>query len=241
MTTKNVTDFLQGFSIEDLKDRGVLRGTSNQLKALSIGPLIALMKEHSVDSLEYPSRNWFLDVEGNFKNPASQELKEGKITDLSNLGSVFSYTNTTINPYYEGSHVSTETESETQLEEAEEITFRLENDLQAALRRNIEQLESGLNIVDGGNERTVEGGRIDIIAEDRSKRLVVIELKAGMARPESIAQTLAYMASLQQEEKRPVKGILVAAGFHPRVILASQAVPNLQLKEYSFAFSFRDR
>jgi len=239
MKTKNIAEFLQGFFVEELRERGILRGVSNQLKGLSIDPLIALMQEHGVQRLEYPSRNWFLDIEGNFRNPTSDELKEGKVTDLSNPGSVFNYTNTTINPYYEGSYAVTETEK--QLEEAETITFKLERDLQIALRRNIEQLESGLNIVDGGTERTIEGGRIDITAEDGDKRLVVIELKAGIARPESIAQTLAYMASVEQEDQRPVRGILVAADFHPRVVLAARAVPSLRLKEYSFSFSFRDR
>jgi hypothetical protein len=49
------------------------------------------------------------------------------------------------------------------------------------------------------------------------------------------------MASLQQKEQRDVRGILVAAGFHPRVVLAAKAIPNLQLREYSFTFTFKDR
>src|SRR5437879_2456948 len=40
-----------------------------------------------------------------------------------------------------------------QVIEAEEITFGLERDLQAALRANIHQLDHGLEIVDGGKER----------------------------------------------------------------------------------------
>jgi hypothetical protein len=56
MTTKNVTEFLQNFSVEDLKEAGILRGISNQLKGTSIDPLIALMREHGVDRLEYPDR-----------------------------------------------------------------------------------------------------------------------------------------------------------------------------------------
>ena len=113
-------------------------------------------------------------------------------------------------------------------------------DLQSALRREIEQLEPGLKIIDEGTERSVEAGRIDITAEDGEQKLVVIELKAGVAKPASIAQTLGYMALLAQEEQKPVRGILVAAGFHRQVKLAAQAVPNLQLKEYLFSFSFRD-
>jgi hypothetical protein len=236
MTTQNIIEFLQAFGVEDLKNRGILNGTSNQLKGTSVDPLIALMRERGVDRLECPSRNWFLGIEGDFGNPASQELKEGRITDLSNPGSVFSYTNTTINPYYDGSRMGAG--SETQLEE---ITFGLERDLQIALRRNIDQLEPGLKIIDDGTERTVEAGRIDITAEDGNNKLVVIELKAVVAAPESVAQILAYMASVEKEDQRLVRGILVAPDFHPRVVLAAKAVPNLQLKKYSFTFSFRDR
>jgi RecB family endonuclease NucS len=132
-------------------------------------------------------------------------------------------------------------ETGTQQEETEEIVFGLERDLQVALRRNIEQLEAGLTIIDGDKERVVEGGRIDITAEDKDKKLVVVELKAGEAKPECIAQILAYMVSLSLEENREVRGILVAAGFHPRVVLAAKAIPNLRLMEYSFMFSFRER
>ena len=87
----------------------------------------------------------------------------------------------------------------------------------------------------------MEGGRIDITAEDQNNNVVVIELKAGVAQPDSVTQTLAYMASLAPKGQTLVRGILVAADFHPKVVLAARAVPNLKLKQYSFSFSFRDR
>lgn len=57
----------------------------------------------------------------------------------------------------------------------------LERDLQKALRREISQLEAGLVIIDDGVERSVPSGFIDITAQDSSKAIVVIELKAGTA------------------------------------------------------------
>ncbi len=104
------------------------------------------------------------------------------------------------------------------LEEAVETTFGLERDLQRALRSNIEQLEQGLKITDGGREQTVESGRIDIIAEDRNGITVVIELKAGAADREAVGQILSYMGDLS----------------------AARAVPNLKLKRYNFKFSFEE-
>jgi hypothetical protein len=129
---------------------------------------------------------------------------------------------------------------EKEILEAEEITFSLERDLQHALRANISQLEPGLTIIDGGNEKSTEAGKIDITARDEKGNIVVIELKAGKANPEVIAQTLSYMGSITKVEEKPVRGILVAGDFHKKVILASRAIPNLHLKKYSFQFTFCD-
>jgi hypothetical protein len=122
--------------------------------------------------------------------------------------------------------------------EETEVTFGLERDLQSALRANIGQLETGLRIIDDGKERVTEAGRIDITAEDLHGNVVVIELKAGTATPQVIAQVLAYMGAVSEIDVKPVRGILVAGDFHKRVVLATRAVPNLQLKRYSFQFSF---
>ncbi len=121
--------------------------------------------------------------------------------------------------------------------DAIETTFGLERDLQQALRRNIEQLESGLKIVDANKEQMVDSGRIDITAEDSSGTTVIIELKAGVADREAVAQILAYMGDLISAGKA-VRGILVAGDFPLRTIAAARAVPNLELKKYGFQFSF---
>jgi RecB family endonuclease NucS len=63
--------------------------------------------------------------------------------------------------------------------DAIDTEFGLERDLQLALRSNINQLEAGLTISDGGKEQIVESGRIDITAKDRDGATVVIELKGG--------------------------------------------------------------
>lgn len=130
------------------------------------------------------------------------------------------------------------TASAEEAEEAAELTFSLERDLQAALRANIAQLEPGLSVSDAGRETTTEVGRIDITAKDSSGYIVVIELKAGTASPSTVAQILAYMGALAGSNSSPVRGILVAADFHPRVILAAKAVANLQLVRYTFQFTF---
>lgn len=124
-------------------------------------------------------------------------------------------------------------------EKRDDKQFELERNLQSELRREIAQLEQGLQIVDDGMERSVESGFIDILARDGSGALVVIELKAGLARRESIGQITGYMGDLIEEEPgTPVRGILVAAEFDKSCCSGVRAIPSLKLMRYRFQFSF---
>ncbi len=119
----------------------------------------------------------------------------------------------------------------------ETTTFGLERDLQMALRANIEQLEPALTITDGGSERIVQSGRIDITARDKDGCTVVIELKTGIADREAVGQILSYMGDLGGTDEA-VRGILVAFDFPMRTLSAAKAIRNLQLRKYRYDFSF---
>lgn len=134
-------------------------------------------------------------------------------------------------------HKGENVETEEAVGDAIELTFSLERDLQRALRGNIAQLEPGLTIIDEGKEQTVSSGRIDITARDRAGSTVVIELKAVPADRDAIGQLLAYIGDLMGG-KEPVRGILVAPDFSPRVTAAARATNNIRLVRYSFNFSF---
>lgn len=129
-------------------------------------------------------------------------------------------------------------EVEIENEEATVLTFSLEKDLQAALRQNIGSLEQGLIVIDNGHERNTIAGRIDITAQDKNGNKVIIELKAVDAKPDVIAQTLAYMEAVKTEDNCNVRGIIVASGFSDRVKLAARQIPILKLIKYKFQFSF---
>jgi endonuclease len=119
--------------------------------------------------------------------------------------------------------------------------FELERHLQSELRREIDQLEIGLEVIDEGLERSVESGFIDILARDITGKLVVIELKAGMAKREAVGQIAGYMGDLIGEEPgTPVRGILVAAEFDKSCLSGVRAIPTLKLKRYRFAFTFEE-
>ena len=109
-----------------------------------------------------------------------------------------------------------------------------------ALRRRAapEQLEPGLEITDGGAERSVASGFIDITAKAPDGTVVVIELKAGTARREAIGQVLSYMGDVNDEEPGKVRGILVAGDFDDKARAAARVVPTLLLRRYRVTFEF---
>ena len=118
------------------------------------------------------------------------------------------------------------------------MTIGLERDLQSALRADVEQLEPGLRIAGEGGERVTDAGRMDITAEDAQGLTVVIELKAGIAAPAALTQLLAYMGAVAGQDQSGIRGVLIAGEFHPRVVSAARAIPNVELRRYRYKFTF---
>ncbi len=240
---KDIRDFLLEFNLEELSERGIIRTSNLFLQGASVTPLMSLMKDHGITRLTAKERGWYLDSDGAWSNPGSQLGTETRSGDSENTIGIFNNQNNHINPFF-GKPAPTNgggSDDPPPPDDASEIRFGLERDLQRALRTNIAQLEPGLVITDGGSEKSVDAGRIDITAEDANGAIVIIELKAGTAQPDSIAQLLAYMGTIENPDGKPVRGILVANDFAPRVAQAARAVPGISLKAYSFQFSFQDR
>lgn len=139
---------------------------------------------------------------------------------------------------YPSGEIRSAAEAEAEAEQAIDAKFGLERDLQTALRRNLAQLESGLTIADGSKEHIVPSGRIDITARDHEGTTVVIELKAGEADRDAVAQVLSYMGDLMDRQRR-VRGVLVAHSFTNRAEAAARSVSNLRLVRYGFQFTFQ--
>lgn len=245
---RDVREFLNEIGREELVARGVLKrvqrphGETHELQSQTIGPLLDLMRERGVTRLVAPNRNWFLRVDGEFSNPRGEDVRTGNVNQLQRKGNAVHVQNPYINPFYKsnGPVVSGDPPGPELLQDSSS-SFSLERDLQSALRGNIEQLEPGLKITDGGTEQTVGAGRIDITTEDDGGNIVVIELKAGTAGMDSIGQILSYMGSIESPEGKDVRGILVAYDFDERLVMAAKAVPNISLKAYSVQFTFEDR
>ena len=100
------------------------------------------------------------------------------------------------------------------------------------------QLEPDLTLHKGGVEYQTDAGRVDILALDKKKNLVVVEIKAGSAKDSSLGQLLGYMGCLSTKNKS-LRGILVVSDFDGRVVFAAKGLPNIKLVKYTLSFSFK--
>jgi hypothetical protein len=118
------------------------------------------------------------------------------------------------------------------------ILFKLEKEMQAAVRRQLSQLEQGLKVDDGGIEISVTTGKIDIVARDAQNRLVVIELKVGKCPSGAMEQALGYAEALSEEREEPVRAYLIAGAFSDRILAAARRATDLKLRTYEFSVTF---
>jgi len=127
-------------------------------------------------------------------------------------------------------------------------SISVEKDLRKYIVANLDSIEEGLMLYEkegkSGEEYPIETGkmRIDILALDKEKKHVVIELKAGTANIDTFGQISAYMGWINQSftKKEKVRGIIVANNFDEKIKYAVSLIPDIALKQYELKFNFRD-
>lgn len=126
--------------------------------------------------------------------------------------------------------------------------FALEEQLRDYLAENLHLLEAGLTLwpVDDGDavefQVDVEGPsrRIDILARDKNKLPVIIELKVSRGHEKTIGQTLYYRARIKKRlEAQKVRIFIVAAEISPALRCAASEVPDITLFDYSLAVTVK--
>lgn len=88
----------------------------------------------------------------------------------------------------------------------QESSIDLERHLEDWIETDPDLLQLGLTII--GRQVKVEGGIIDLLAMDTIGRLVVIEVKRGMLRRETIAQIIDYASSIATMSKEELFKII---------------------------------
>ncbi len=107
-----------------------------------------------------------------------------------------------------------------------------ESELKRLVRNQLERVEPGLIEADGGRERAVPTGRIDITARDVNGNFVVIELKAGPCPIGALEQVLGYSADIEAETGTPCRAVLVASQFSDRLRAAAKRANEVYLVTY---------
>jgi RecB family endonuclease NucS len=110
--------------------------------------------------------------------------------------------------------------------------FEYEKELKSAIRKQLSMVEPGLVEADGGQERNVATGKIDITARDANGHFVVIELKAGPCPHGALEQVLAYSSDLEAETGTPCRAVLVASQFSERIRAAAKRTKDCYLVTY---------
>ncbi len=118
--------------------------------------------------------------------------------------------------------------------------FKIEKEMQAAIRKDLNALEPGLSAIDEGVEVTTTTGRVDILARDASGTLTIIELKAGLCPPGALEQTLGYAQALADERAEPTRAILIASSFTHRHKAAVKRMVGLTLRTYNYQLNYSE-
>ena len=135
-------------------------------------------------------------------------------------------------------------ESNEKPKEASEFAY--EKDLRNFLAKNLFLIEEGLHLYDeegiNGIEFPVENHYLDILALDKDKNYVVIELKVSKGYDRVVGQILRYMAWIRKnhaENNQIVRGIIVAREISDDLSLACSEINNIDLYEYQLSVSLQ--
>lgn len=127
-------------------------------------------------------------------------------------------------------------------QEETSLEFALESHLRDFLAKDLERIEPGLKLYESGGrdgvEFPVDGGRIDILAVDKSDRFVVIELKLSQGRNKALGQILYYMGWVDANlSSIPSRGIVIASEISEELKIAVSRAPEVSLYRYKMNFS----
>jgi hypothetical protein len=128
------------------------------------------------------------------------------------------------------------------IDDTTETNFTYERDLQSALVQQIDKLFPSYTIFgknNEGREYSIDGKRIDILLENKSSNeLLVIELKAGLAKKDVLGQIAEYLGKLYKKfPDRKITGIIIAGEIDESLKDACIPFPNIKTMKYKIELS----
>ena len=122
--------------------------------------------------------------------------------------------------------------------------FAYETDLKNFLVNNLHVIRPSLTLYQDGDINGVEfpvgSRRVDILAVEDEKNLVVIELKVSKGYDRAIGQLLGYMGWIEKnlaESGQKVTGMIIARKISDDLRLAASRVKDVELFEYELSIS----
>jgi len=109
----------------------------------------------------------------------------------------------------------------------------LEKDFEDIICKYPELIEEGLILT--GRQLSLYGRRMDILFEDKFKRKLIIELKAGPIKDEHVGQIMSYEGMLLSDDDPTIRVMLVGTRVPPN-IKKSMDYHGIAWKEITFSF-----
>jgi hypothetical protein len=238
---------------------GYLPMDENQTKTLSLKAAYSFGVKHGLQHEVDEIRNMVIEWDLSY----TSSLRRGYIVELFEKNGIFEEFKTSCWPYgntpggeakkkrslrikqqYENFLAGNNGQEGIDEDETEETdqAFAAETDLRDFLAKNPTCIEPGLSLYQmegrSGVEFPIENGFIDILAIDREKRFVVIELKVGRGRNKTVGQLLYYMGWVDKNlGNGPCRGMIIARDISDDLTLAVQRVPGVSVASYHLTVS----
>ncbi len=114
----------------------------------------------------------------------------------------------------------------------DEVMEILEADLENFLEKNPKLIGDGLKLT--GRQIQLPVGRIDLLFENSSKELIVVELKLGAIGTDAINQIRRYINHLRKETKQTVSGVIVCKSVMPAFQEKFKNLKNIKILFYGW-------
>ena len=114
----------------------------------------------------------------------------------------------------------------------EEVTEIIEKDIENFIEASNRILGSSLELI--GRQIDTPVGRIDLMFEDNSKTVIVVELKLNKIGRDAVNQLRRYMDYVEKQEKREVRGVVVCNGVLPAFEEEFRTLRNIRILKYGW-------
>lgn len=117
----------------------------------------------------------------------------------------------------------------------DEVTEIIEKDIEGFVEKNPRLIGRSLKLIRRQCDTPV--GRIDLLFEDKKKRLIVVELKLNKIGRDAVKQIKKYISWLKKDTKKDVTGVIICKGVMPAFEEEFKKLKNIKIFTYGWLLS----